>query len=364
MGQTATGFTQPTANYLELAPTTPKTATGVSKPTGDSVEQALRTREVASSSTTTTTAASFCAEQAVRAWGENAEVYCLLATLLLNTAVACAVCSSRSGTVCEHGKCRKADISCVFPHSARLCQDLPPAFRSKAELLPLPVPSEVPVRKSRLPPHVWSRCRLAPWPVSATFVSICSHRLAFCSWLRTGKRDVSVMDFDFLLLDRSWARVIQVRLDFRDVRVASAFVDQLEKDRAKISIRSLRHFAPACHCFRNIHRVNRELDVSLFIETAEDLNCSPEPSTWNSLFLENLPSQESNLLQLERRIAERTQRESCRCKSDLYQPSCVSSLSSAPPEATNRFLPAFPRPGLHIVRVFMCTQPIARLNKI
>ena len=90
---------------------------------------------------------------------KNAEVYCHLATLLLNTAVACAVCSSRSGTVCGHGKCRNADISCVLRRS--------------------------------------------------------------------------VMDFDFLLLDRSWARVIQVRLDFRDVRVASAFVDQLEKDRAK-----------------------------------------------------------------------------------------------------------------------------------
>ena len=35
------------------------------------------------------------------------------------------------------------------------------------------------------------------------------------------------MDFDFLLLDGSWARVIQVRLDFWGVRVASAFVDQL-----------------------------------------------------------------------------------------------------------------------------------------
>ena len=34
----------------------------------------------------------------------------------------------------------------------------------------------------------------------------------------------------FFLLDRCWARVIQVRLVFRDVRVASAFVDQLEND--------------------------------------------------------------------------------------------------------------------------------------
>ena len=84
-----------------------------------------------------------------------------------------------------------------------------------------------------------------------------------------------MMDFDFLLLDRNWARVIQVRLDFRDVRVASAFVDQLEKDRPKISIRSLLQFAPVCRSFRNIHRVNRELDVSLFIETAEDQKCHP-----------------------------------------------------------------------------------------
>ena len=83
------------------------------------------------------------------------------------------------------------------------------------------------------------------------------------------------MDFDFFLLDRSWARVIQMRLDFRDVRGASAFVDQLEKDWPKISIRSLLQIAPVCHSFRNIHRVNRELDVSLFIETAEDLKCLP-----------------------------------------------------------------------------------------
>ena len=140
------------------------------------------------------------------------------------------------------------------------------------------------------------------------------------------------MDFDFLLLDRSWARVIQVRLDLRDVRVASVFVDQLEKDRPKIFIRSLLQFAPVCHSFRNIHRVNRE--------TAEDLNCPTELSFWNRLFLGNLPSQESSLLQLERRIAERTQRESDRSKSDLSQPFCVSLLSSEPSEDTNRFLSA------------------------
>ena len=145
------------------------------------MEQALRTGEVAASSPSKTIAASFCAEQAVRAWGtsENAEVYCLLATLLLNTAVACAVFSSRSGTVCAHGTCR-------------------------------------------LPPHVWSRCRLAPWPVLATLVSICSHRQAFCFWQETFRRLLShnvsrricklVMDYDFLLLDRSWARVIKCDL--------------------------------------------------------------------------------------------------------------------------------------------------------
>ena len=143
-GQTARGFTRPTANYVELAPTTPKTAAGVSTPTGDSVEQTLRTGELAASSLSKTIAASFCAEQAVRAWctSENAEVYCLLATLLLNTAVACAISLSRSGTVLGHGKCR--------------------LFR-----------------------HVWSRCRLAPWPVLATFVSICSHRQDFCFWQET-----------------------------------------------------------------------------------------------------------------------------------------------------------------------------------
>ena len=150
LGHTARGFTRPTANYVELAPTTPKTAAGVSNRTGDSVEQALRTGEVAASSPSKTIAASFCAELAVRAWStiEFAEVYCLLATLLLNTAVACAVSSSRSGTVCGHGKCR-------------------------------------------LPPHVWSRCRLAPWPVLATLVSICSNRQAFCFWQETFRRLVN-----------------------------------------------------------------------------------------------------------------------------------------------------------------------------
>ena len=59
LGQTATSFTQPTGNYVELAPTTPETAADVPKPTDDDAEQAPRPGEVASSSSSNKTAASF-----------------------------------------------------------------------------------------------------------------------------------------------------------------------------------------------------------------------------------------------------------------------------------------------------------------
>ena len=86
------------------------------------------------------------------------------------------------------------------------------------------------------------------------------------------------MEFDFLLLHCRWARVFQVRLDIEDVRVANAFVDQLEKDRPKISIRSLLQFAPVRSSYCHIHRVNRELGVGCFIDTTEDLNCPHQSS--------------------------------------------------------------------------------------
>ena len=61
-----------------------------------------------------------------------------------------------------------------------------------------------------------------------------------------------------------------------------------------------------CSCsysFRNVHRVNRELDVS------EDLDCPtkvPRVSSWNRPSHRILPS-EAKTLQLERCVAERTQ---------------------------------------------------------
>ena len=120
------------------------------------------------------------------------------------------------------------------------------------------------------------------------------------------------------------------------------------------SFGSLLQFAPVCHSCRDIHRVNRE--------TAEDLNCPTGLSSWNRLFLGNLPSQESSLLQLERRIAERTQRESDRSKSDLSQPFCVSLLSSEPSEDTNRFLSAYSPNSLlsHILASMQSVYSLAR----
>ena len=106
----------------------------------------------------------------------------------------------------------------------------------------------------------------------------------------------------------------------------------------------LHHPLSACSLCAGLHDVlffQRGWVVSVVIETAEDLNCPAELSSWNRLFRGNLPSQESSLLQLERRIAEGTQRESDRSKSDLSQPFCLSLLSSEPSEDTNRFLSAY-----------------------
>ena len=103
----------------------------------------------------------------------------------------------------------------------------------------------------------------------------------------------------FPSLDCSWARVFHVQ----GVLLVSAFVDQPEKDRPKISIRSFLQFTFVCYSFRNVHRVNRELDVS------EDLDCPtkvPRVSSWNRSSHRILPS-EAKTLQLERCVAERTQ---------------------------------------------------------
>ena len=191
----------------------------------------------------------------------------------------------------------------------------------------------------------------------ATLVSICS-RQAFCFWQVTFRRLLShnvfrricklVMDFDFLLLDRSWP--VSSKCDL----TSGMFVLPM---RSSINWKKIGQRSPSAPCSNLLLCVPPFVTyiasigswiVSLFIETAEDLNCSLELSSWNRLFLGNLPSQESNLLQLERRIVERTQRESGRSKSDLSQPFGVSWVSSELSEATDRFLsndrrtPGFP----------------------
>ena len=99
-----------------------------------------------------------------------------------------------------------------------------------------------------------------------------------------------------------------MRLGFEDVRVASAFVGQLDEDRPKISIRSWLQFTPVCYPFRNAHCVFRELDVSLVIHTIEAWGCLRGLGSWNRLSPRNLPSLEGNTLQLETCVAERAAR--------------------------------------------------------
>ena len=69
--------------------------------------------------------------------------------------------------------------------------------------------------------------------------------------------------------------------------------------------------------FRHVLRVNWNLDVGRFVDSAEDLDGTPKLGSWNSLSAWHLASPETDVL-LER-CAENLQRESGYSKSDLSQ---------------------------------------------
>ena len=77
---------------------------------------------------------------------------------------------------------------------------------------------------------------------------------------------VSVVS-DLVLHDNWWANV----LDLDDICVATAPVDQLEKDRPQVSIWSLFQLSPVRDTFRHILRINRNLNVGLFVDGSPKL---------------------------------------------------------------------------------------------
>ena len=77
--------------------------------------------------------------------------------------------------------------------------------------------------------------------------------------------------------------------------------------------------SPVCETFRHVLRINRNLDVGLFVDSAEDLDGSPKHGSWNRLSAWHLPSQETSVLQLERCATENLQRKSGHSNCDLSQ---------------------------------------------
>ena len=55
-----------------------------------------------------------------------------------------------------------------------------------------------------------------------------------------------------------------------------------------------------CNAPRHVFRLNRNLDVRLLVDTAEDLDGSPKLGSWNRLSAWHLASQETSTQQLER----------------------------------------------------------------
>ena len=82
------------------------------------------------------------------------------------------------------------------------------------------------------------------------------------------------------------------------VRDTTALIDQLEKDRPQISIGSLHQFTSVCNALRHVFRINRNLDVRLPIDIAENLDGSPEFGSWKRLLAGHLTSQITSLLRM------------------------------------------------------------------
>ena len=138
-------------------------------------------------------------------------------------------------------------------------------------------------------------------------------------------------------------------------------VDQLENDWPKISIRSLLQFAPVCHSFR---------DVSLFIETAEDLKCLPGSALGNVCFLGTCPPKNPTCCSSKEESLRGHNEKVAAAKATCLNLSVFRGCLLNHRRRLIGFcqmiaeLLAFPHPGLHAVCVFICTQPIARLSEI
>ena len=77
--------------------------------------------------------------------------------------------------------------------------------------------------------------------------------------------------------------------------------------------------SPVCDTFRHILCINRNLNVGLFDDSAEDLDGSPKLGSWDRLSSWHLAPQETDALQLERGATEDLHGESGHSECDLSQ---------------------------------------------
>ena len=88
---------------------------------------------------------------------------------------------------------------------------------------------------------------------------------------------------------------------------------------------------PVCNAPRHVFRINRNLDVRLLVDPAEDLDSSPKFGSWNRLSAWHLASQETGTQRLGGRCNEKVATPNATCLTALG----VSRLPPEPSEAIN-----------------------------
>ena len=119
-----------------------------------------------------------------------------------------------------------------------------------------------------------------------------------------------------------------MRLYLDNIGDTAAPVDQLEKDRPQVPIRSLLQFSSVYDAPRHVPRINRDLDVRLPIDSAENLDGSPEFGPWNRLPAWHLTSQVASMLQSEGCVVANVHVENGHSKCDLSQ--CSGNFPASP----------------------------------
>ena len=191
-----------------------------------------------------------------------------------------------------------------------------------------PLPTEGQVSRYRLLHRVWPRCPLARVPIVRLQRLQCALPFGLClpdsclvthfaasSATTSAKEFASVWWKSILFCLIADGPTPNVTYIFQ----ATAPVYQLEKGQPQVTIWPLFQLTPVCDTSRHILRINRNLDIRLFVDSAEDLDGSPKLGSWNPLSLWHLASQETGVLQLERCVTENLHRESGHSKCDRSQ---------------------------------------------